>query len=140
MAMQLALAEAGLAAGDIDYINAHGTGTPLNDKYETLAIRSVLGHRAGEVKISSTKSMTGHLLGAAGALEAIATALALQNGVVPPTIGLTEADPECDLDYTPQRAARLPLKAALTNSLGFGGHNGTLCLERWDDNADKRHD
>lgn len=137
MAMRQAVFEAGLVPQEIDYINAHGTGTPLNDKYETLAIKELLGEKAKAVKISSTKSMTGHLLGAAGAVEAVATALALQSGQVPPTIGLDQPDPDCDLDYTPHQAVRLPLQAALTNSLGFGGHNGSLCLLRWNENANK---
>jgi 3-oxoacyl-[acyl-carrier-protein] synthase II len=127
-AMRQAMAEAGLRPDQIDYINAHGTSTPLNDKFETMSIKRALGEAARTVKVSSTKSMTGHLLGAAGAIEAIATALALRDGVMPPTIGLSVPDPDCDLDYLPNQALRRPIRAALSNSLGFGGHNGTLCL------------
>ena len=131
-AMRLAIVEAGLEPAEIGYINAHGTSTPLNDKFETLAIKKALGDAARTVRISSTKSMTGHLLGAAGAVEAIASALALRDGLIPPTINLEQPDPDCDLDYVPGQAVRLPIKAALTNSLGFGGHNGTLCLKKWE--------
>lgn len=130
MSMKLAVQEAGLALEQIDYINAHGTSTPLNDKYETLSIKNLFGERARQMKISSTKSMTGHLLGAAGAVEVIATAQTIREGLIPPTIGLTEPDPDCDLDYTPNLAIRYPVAAALSNSLGFGGHNGTLCLKK----------
>ena len=132
-AMRLAMAEAGLAPEAIGYINAHGTSTPLNDKYETLAIKKAFGAAAWTVKISSTKSMTGHLLGAAGAVEAIASALALRDGLIPPTINLEQPDPDCDLDYVPGHAIRWPIRAALSNSLGFGGHNGTLCLKKWEE-------
>jgi 3-oxoacyl-[acyl-carrier-protein] synthase II len=130
LAMRLAMEEAGVAAETIDYINAHGTSTPLNDKYETLAIKKALGEQAFKTAISSTKSMTGHMLGAAGAIEAIATALAIRDGVMPPTVGLIHPDPECDLDYVPGTARKGSIRAALTNSLGFGGHNGTLCLKK----------
>jgi 3-oxoacyl-(acyl-carrier-protein) synthase len=116
---------------DVDYINAHGTSTPLNDKYETIAIKKVFGEGAYRIAISSTKSMTGHLLGAAGAVEAIATALALRDNIIPPTIGYRVADPECDLDYVPNVARRTPVRLALSNSFGFGGHNGVLCLKKW---------
>lgn len=129
-AMSLAMEEAGVSPEDVDYINAHGTSTPLNDKYETMAIKLAMGDAARSVKISSTKSMTGHLLGAAGAVEAIASALAIRDGIIPPTIGLTEPDPECDLDYVPGKAVKAPVRVALSNSLGFGGHNGTLCLKK----------
>lgn len=128
-----AMQEGGIEPESVDYINAHGTSTPLNDKYETIAIHKALGKHARKTAVSSTKSMTGHLLGAAGAVEAIATALALQDGVVPPTIGLTEPDPECDLDYVPGSARSLNVRVALSNSLGFGGHNGTLCLRKWEE-------
>lgn len=131
--MLLAMQEGAVDAESVDYINAHGTSTPLNDKFETMAIHKALGEYATKVPVSSTKSMTGHLLGAAGAVETIATALVLRDGVVPPTIGLTEPDPECDLDYVPGQARSLPVKIALTNSLGFGGHNGTLCLKKWEE-------
>lgn len=133
LAMTLAMQEAGLEPESIGYINAHGTGTPLNDKFETLAIKHALGEQANRVAISSTKSMTGHLLGAAGAVEAIYTALALRDSMLPPTIGLEQPDPECDLDYIPGKARRAPIRAALSNSLGFGGHNGTLCLKKWEE-------
>ena len=130
-AMELALKEAGYGEGDLLYINAHGTGTPLNDKSETLAIKKALGEaEAHRAIISSTKSMTGHMLGAAGAVELIASAKALEEGVVPPTIGLTQPDPECDLDYTPLRARKAALTLALSTSLGFGGHNGVVALRR----------
>lgn len=132
-AMRLAMAEAGLAPEDIGYINAHGTSTPLNDKYETIAIHSAFGEAADKVAISSTKSMTGHLLGAAGAVEAIYTGIALRDGLIPPTINLQQPDPECDLDYVPGEARKADIKAALSNSLGFGGHNGTLCLRKWEE-------
>lgn len=131
-AMRLAIEEAGLQPQDIDYINAHGTGTSLNDKYETLAIKKTFGNHANQLRISSIKSMTGHLLGAAGAVEAVACVLALRDGIIPPTIGLDQPDPECDLDYTPNQAEKAPLRAVLSNSLGFGGHNGTLCFCRGD--------
>jgi 3-oxoacyl-[acyl-carrier-protein] synthase II len=133
MAMKLAMQEAGIAPEDVSYINAHGTSTPLNDKFETLAIKKAFGETAARsVAISSTKSMTGHLLGAAGAVEAIATALALQNDLIPPTIGYQEPDPDCDLDYVPNQARKAIVRYALSNSLGFGGHNGTLCLKKWE--------
>jgi 3-oxoacyl-[acyl-carrier-protein] synthase II len=130
LSMTLAMQEAGLEPAAIDYINAHGTSTPLNDKFETLSIKKSFGDQAYRTKISSTKSMTGHLLGAAGAIEAIATALAIRDGLIPPTIGLRDPDPDCDLDYVPGRAQKIPIQAALSNSLGFGGHNGTLCLKK----------
>ncbi|NLW11827.1 MAG: beta-ketoacyl-ACP synthase II [Clostridiaceae bacterium] len=131
-AMRLAMAEAGLRPEDIGYINAHGTSTPLNDKYETIAIHNAFGDSAANVAVSSTKSMTGHLLGAAGAVEAIYTGLALRHGLIPPTINLLQPDPDCDLDYVPGKARKADIKAALSNSLGFGGHNGTLCLRKWE--------
>ena len=128
-AMELALREAALSDEDCLYINAHGTGTPLNDKSETLAIKRALGEEAARrAIISSTKSMPGHMLGAAGAVELIASAKAVEEGVVPPTIGLTEPDPECDLDYTPLTARRANLTIAVSTSLGFGGHNGAVAL------------
>jgi 3-oxoacyl-[acyl-carrier-protein] synthase II len=133
-AMSAALRDAGLGPDDIDYVNAHGTSTPLNDRAETLALKRALGERAGQIPISSTKSAIGHLLGAAGAVEAVATVLALRDRVAPPTLGWEERDPELDLDYVPGRAraltvpgARVPV--ALSNSFGFGGHNAVLCLE-----------
>ncbi len=125
-AMRLALKKAGLRPEEIDYINAHGTSTPLNDRCETLAIKAVFGEYAYTIPISSTKSMTGHLLGGAGALEGAACVLALRDGIVPPTINLTHPDPDCDLDYVPQVARAVAVRTALSNSFGFGGHNTTL--------------
>ncbi len=133
LAMTLAMEEAGEQPGTVDYINAHGTSTPLNDKYETLAIKKALGDHAATTPVSSTKSMTGHLLGAAGAVEAIACALAITGGTIPPTVGLNEPDPECDLDYVPHAARQADVRVALSNSLGFGGHNATLLLRRLED-------
>jgi 3-oxoacyl-[acyl-carrier-protein] synthase II len=129
--MREALRDAGLRPEDVDYINAHGTSTPLNDRAETAAIRKVFDGHAGRLAVSSTKSMTGHLLGAAGGIEAIASALALYHGTAPPTINLEEPDPQCDLDYVPQRARPLDMRAALSNSFGFGGHNACLALKAW---------
>jgi len=125
-AMQHALDDAGLAATDVDYINAHGTSTMANDATETAAIKTVFGDGAYSVPISSTKSMTGHLLGGAGALESLVCILAIRDGVVPPTINYTTPDPECDLDYVPNEARSVEVKAAMTNSFGFGGHNVSL--------------
>jgi 3-oxoacyl-[acyl-carrier-protein] synthase II len=129
MAMRKALKQAGLEPSQIDYINAHGTSTPLNDLNETKAIKSVFGELAYDVTISSTKSMTGHALGAIGAMEIAFCAKAITDGVVPPTINLHTADPECDLNYTPNTALRKTVRTALSNSFGFGGHNGTLILQ-----------
>lgn len=128
--MRLAFEDAGLKAEDIDYINAHGTSTSLNDKGETLAIKKALGDHAYKVAISSTKGMTGHLLGAAGGVEAIVCALAIKEGIVPPTINYETPDPDCDLDYVPNVARKMEVRAALSNSLGFGGHNATLCFKK----------
>ncbi len=128
--MELAVADAGLNPGDIQYINAHGTSTQLNDSCETLAIKKALGeHRARNVAVSSTKSMTGHLLGAAGGIEAVVCALSIRDQVVPPTINYMTPDPDCDLDYVPNQAREMSLAACLSNSLGFGGHNATLCFK-----------
>lgn len=133
-AMMLALKEAGYRPKeDTVYINAHGTSTPLNDKVETLAIKKAFGEQASQVRISSTKSMTGHMLGAAGAVEAIASVMALKEGIIPPTIGYKEPDENCDLDYTPNEAAKASLTLALSSSLGFGGHNGVLALRKIED-------
>ncbi len=133
MAMKLAFEEGGLKAEDIDYINAHGTSTDLNDKYETSAIKIALGEeQAKKVVINSTKSMTGHLLGAAGAVEAIVTALSIENGIVHKTTGYKTPDPECDLDYCVDKNREVKIKGALSNSLGFGGHNATICLKRYE--------
>ena len=126
--MSAALATAGLGPGDIDYVNAHGTSTKSNDLAETQAIRSVFGDKADDVAISSTKSMTGHLLGAASGIEAVVSVLAIDRKVVPPTINLENPDPECDLDYVPNRSRELDVRAVLTNSFGFGGVNGCLVL------------
>lgn len=127
-AMRLAVASAGLQPADIGYINAHGTSTPFNDKIETKAIRDLFGAHAAELAVSSTKSMTGHTLGAAGGVEAAITALALQTGVLPPTMNYANPDPECDLFYCPNEAVERRVDAALSTSLGFGGHNISLCL------------
>ena len=132
-AMQLAFEEAGLKAEDIDYINAHGTSTPINERYETIAVKKALGDHAKDTPVSSTKSMTGHMLGAAGAVEAIITALSLENGVIPQTLGYKVPDEECDLDCVPEGPRKADLNAALSNSLGFGGHNATLCLKKYQD-------
>src|SRR5256714_1769547 len=129
-AMRNALKDAALGSDTIDYINAHGTSTPLGDIAETVAIKRLLGSRAHKVAVNSTKSMTGHLLGAAGAVEAVFTALALRDQVSPPTINLRTRDPACDLDYVPNEARRMPMRLALSNSFGFGGTNGTLVLGR----------
>lgn len=128
--MRRALKKAGLAPEEIDYINAHGTGTPLNDKAETLAIKSVFGDHAYRLAVSSTKSMTGHMMGASGAVEAVVCALAIRDGIVPPTINLDDPDPECDLDYVPATARRLPVRATLSNSFGLGGHNASIVLRQ----------
>ncbi|MEO8287571.1 MAG: beta-ketoacyl-ACP synthase II [Chloroflexota bacterium] len=128
--MQRALNKAGIAADEIDYINAHGTGTPLNDRVETIAIKKVFRDAAANVAISSTKSMTGHMMGAAGALEAIVCALAIRDNRIPPTINLEQPDPECDLDYTPNKARSLQVDVTLSNSIGLGGHNSCVILKR----------
>lgn len=130
-AMRQALQDAGLQPEDIDYINAHGTSTEYNDKYETIAIKEVFGDHAYKLAISSTKSMTGHLLGATGAVEAIFSALAIRDGVIPPTINYETPDPECDLDYVPNEARKRDVRAVLSNSFGFGGHNATLIFKKY---------
>ena len=132
-AIRLAMEEAGVQADEHTYVNAHGTSTQLNDKSETLAFHQAFGEAAEKVAISSTKSMTGHMLGAAGAVEAIACLKALETGIVPPTVGLQEADPDCDLDYTPGTAKRMGVKTALSTSLGFGGHNACLVFRKWEE-------
>lgn len=132
-AMLFAMQEAGVTPDQVGYINAHGTSTPLNDEYETIAIKKALGEHANKVAVSSTKSMTGHLLGAAGAVEAIISAKALQEGILPPTVGFSVPDPVCDLDYVTEGARRCQVQVALSNSLGFGGHNATLCLKKYKD-------
>ena len=128
--MRNALKDAGLAPDKVDYINAHGTSTPLGDVAETRAVKRVLGAHAGKVAVNSTKSMTGHLLGAAGGVEAVLTALAIRDQVSPPTINLRTPDPECDLDYVPNAARKLPIRVAMSNSFGFGGTNATLVFAR----------
>jgi 3-oxoacyl-[acyl-carrier-protein] synthase II len=125
-AIELALKDAGLTAADIDYINAHGTSTPLNDKSETLAIKRALGEQAYEIPISSTKSVTGHLMGAAGAVEAVFSIMAMNEGFIPPTVNLETPDPACDLNYTPNVGVRHNIDVAMSNSFGFGGHNAVL--------------
>ena len=128
--MRNAMRDAGLGAEDIDYVNAHGTSTPLGDIAETVAVKRAFGDRAAKVAVNSTKSMTGHLLGAAGGVEAVFSILALANQVSPPTINLRTPDPACDLDYVPNTARQMPIRAALSNSFGFGGTNGTLVFRR----------
>lgn len=130
-AMQEAIKDAGIAPEEIDYINAHGTSTYYNDKYETMAIKTVFGEHAHKLAVSSTKSMTGHLLGAAGGIEAIFSILAIKEGVIPPTINIQTPDEECDLDYVPDEARRQELNYVLSNSLGFGGHNATLIFKKY---------
>ena len=130
-AMQVALKKAAMQPAEIEYINAHGTSTTLNDRCETMAIKTVFGDYAYHVPISSTKSMMGHLIGAAGAIEAIICVLAIQHGVIPPTINLTHPDPECDLDYVPNTARQKKVRTALSNSFGFGGHNSVLIFREY---------
>ena len=129
--MAMALRDAGLNPEDIDYINAHGTSTPLNDRCETLAIKTVFKEHAYKLAVSSTKSMTGHALGAAGGLEAAFTVLALHNGIVPPTVNLQKPDPDCDLDYVPNTAREVGIRTAMSNSFGFGGTNGVVVFRRF---------
>ena len=130
--MEMALQDAGLKPSDIDYINAHGTSTPLNDRCETAAIKTVFGDHAAKLAISSTKSMTGHALGAAGGLEAAFTAMSIKEQIVPPTINLDTPSIECDLDYVPHQARKMEIKAAISNSFGFGGTNGVVVMKRFD--------
>lgn len=129
--MKQAIEDAGLQPDDIDYINAHGTSTEYNDKYETAAVKSVFGEHAYKLAVSSTKSMTGHLLGAAGAVESIFCAKAIEEGVLPPTINYETEDPDCDLDYVPNKPRKREVNAVLNNSLGFGGHNATLIFKKF---------
>ena len=131
LAMSKAVRDAGLEPGDVDYINAHGTSTPLGDAMETRAIKLALGEHAGRVMISSTKSIFGHCLGAAGGLEAAATVLAMETGKVPPTINLDDPDPDCDLDYVPNVAREASVEVAMSNSFGFGGHNAAIVFRAW---------
>lgn len=130
--MRMALSDAGISPEDIDYINAHGTGTPYNDAFETIAIKKVFGENT-KVPVSSTKSMTGHLLGAAGGLEAVICVKAINEGFIPPTIGLKNPDPELDLDYVPNEGRKADIKYVMSNSLGFGGHNGTLVMKKYEE-------
>ncbi|MGF9727197.1 beta-ketoacyl-ACP synthase II [Bacillus safensis] len=131
-AMKEAIRDADLSVEDIDYINAHGTSTPYNDKFETMAIKEVFGEHANQLAISSTKSMTGHLLGAAGGVEAIFSVLAIKDSVIPPTINLETPDEECDLDYVANEARSKEVQVALSNSLGFGGHNATIIFKKYE--------
>jgi 3-oxoacyl-[acyl-carrier-protein] synthase II len=130
IAMKAALREAKTDSSEIDYINAHGTSTRLNDLMETVAVKRVFGHRASKIPMSSQKSMVGHLIGASGALEAAATAMSLERGAIPPTINYRTPDPHCDLDYVPNTAREIPIKTAISNSFGFGGQNASLVLAR----------
>jgi 3-oxoacyl-[acyl-carrier-protein] synthase II len=132
LAMGNALRTAGVTPESVDYLNAHGTSTPYNDKFETAAIKKVFGDHARRLKISSTKSMTGHLLGGAGAIEAMVCVKAIESGVLPPTINLEDPDPDCDLDYVPNVAQRVPVRTVMTNNLGFGGQNASLVLRAFE--------
>lgn len=129
--MQMALDDSGLARDEIDYVNAHGTSTPLNDRCETVALKTVFGEHADSLAISSTKSMTGHMLGAAGGIESVFTALAINDQIAPPTINLVEPSPECDLDYVANTARRMDIRNAMSNSFGFGGTNGVVIMQRF---------
>jgi 3-oxoacyl-[acyl-carrier-protein] synthase II len=130
--MKMALKSGGINPEEVDYINAHGTSTFYNDLYETMAIKTVFGDHARKLAVSSTKGMTGHLLGAAGGVEAVFTVLSLYNGVLPPTINYTTPDPDCDLDYVPNAARDAKPKVALSNSFGFGGTNGVLAFRKFE--------
>lgn len=130
--MKMAIRDAGIAPEEVDYINAHGTSTPVGDRSETIAIKRALGDHAYKVAISSTKSMTGHLLGAAGGVEGVICGLTLGHGVIPPTINLEHPDPECDLDYVPNEARRADVRVAMSNSFGFGGHNATIIMKKYE--------
>ena len=131
--MKEALKDGGIDPGEVGYVNGHGTSTPYNDLFETKAIKTVFGDHAYKMVVNSTKSMTGHLLGGGGGMELIITALSLRDGKVHPTIGLEHPDPDCDLNYVPDGAVERDLKYAITNSLGFGGHNATLLLKKYED-------
>jgi len=129
--MALAMKDADVEPSAVGYINAHGTSTPYNDKSETMAIKRVFGEHARKLAVSSTKSMTGHLIGAAGGIEAIATALAIHHGILPPTINYETPDPDCDLDYVPNQARKQDVEVALSNAFGFGGTNATIVLRKY---------
>jgi 3-oxoacyl-[acyl-carrier-protein] synthase II len=131
-AMSLALQEAGLPPTAVDYINAHGTSTPMNDRYETMAVKTVFGEDAYRVAFGSTKSMTGHLLGAAAGIEFNIAVLSIRDGIIPPTTNFENPDPECDLDCVPNQARRREVNVVMTNSLGFGGHNVSLVVKRFE--------
>jgi 3-oxoacyl-(acyl-carrier-protein) synthase len=129
--MARAMAKAGIGPDDIDYINAHGTSTPLNDRSESFAIKRAFGEQAYRIPVSSTKSMTGHMLGAAGVVEAVVCVQAIRDGVVPPTINYETPDPDCDLDYVPNVARKVAVRTAMSNSFGFGGHNATVVIRAY---------
>jgi 3-oxoacyl-[acyl-carrier-protein] synthase II len=131
LAMRRAIKRAGISPTDVDYVNTHGTGTPLNDKSETKVIKEVLGEHAYKIKITSSKSMTGHLFGAAGAIEALVCVKTLTDGIITPTINYETPDPECDLDCTPNTAQKTDARVAVSNSFGLGGHNATLILKKY---------
>ena len=131
-AMQAALRDGGVTVADVDYVNAHGTSTPLNDSNESRAIANLLGERAGEIVVGGTKSMTGHTLGAAGAIEGVISALVCREGRIPPTINLTHPDAECTLDYATDGVREREVRVVLSNSAGFGGHNVSLAFRRWE--------
>jgi len=135
LCMQAALADAGLQPTDIDYVNAHGTSTPLNDVVETRALKAVFGEHAARLAVSSTKSMTGHLLGGAGGVEAVVTALSVKHQFAPPTANLENPDPECDLDYVPGKGRAMPIRVAMSNSFGFGGTNAVIIMKRYEEGA-----
>jgi 3-oxoacyl-[acyl-carrier-protein] synthase II len=129
--MALAIKDAGLEPSDVDYINAHGTSTPLNDKNETLAIKALFGDHAKKLAVSSTKSMTGHLLGAAGGIEFIASVLTVYHDIIHPTVNYESSEPELDLDYVPNKARKQVVNVAISNSFGFGGHNATVLVKKY---------
>jgi 3-oxoacyl-(acyl-carrier-protein) synthase len=131
-AMAKAIRKAGIDAAEVDYINPHGTGTPLNDRAETAAIKLAFGEHASNLAISSTKSMHGHLMGGAGALEAIASVQAVRTGIIPPTINYEVPDPDCDLDYVPNEARQADVRVSLSNSVGLGGHNASIIFKRYE--------
>jgi 3-oxoacyl-[acyl-carrier-protein] synthase II len=136
IAMRAAIAEAGIAVNDVDYVNAHGTSTPMNDLNETLAVKSIFGDHAYDLVMGSTKSMTGHLLGAAGAVETVISALVCKEGKIPPTTNFSTQDPVCDLNYAHNQMLERPVTYAISNSFGFGGHNVCLAIKKWSLEAD----